>query len=251
MRRRRAVIVLVIAILLSAATVLYELRLPGTRISHVEIFGADQSLASIATAAMRGNYFGIIPRDSTFFYPGSHIRVAIIGAHPDIAAISIFRNGLTGLTIKTNDRVAIARWCGLAPTAGVEEYCYVFDASGFIYAAHASSTQTINTFALYAPLEDETLEPLTATIAQAQMLPPVFDFARELNTLGSPVTRVIIRGDEVDDILESDARVTYVLGHEQDAFTALVSSRDNFNLADGSVDYVDLRFDGKVYLKRK
>ena len=46
-------------------------------------------------------------------------------------------------------------------------------------------------------------------------------------------------------------RVTYVLGDEQNAFTALTSARDDLNLADGSLEYVDLRFDGKVYLKKK
>jgi hypothetical protein len=43
----------------------------------------------------------------------------------------------------------------------------------------------------------------------------------------------------------------YVLGSEQEAFTALVSAKDSLSLSDGSVDYVDLRFSGKVYVKRK
>ncbi|MDO8566972.1 MAG: hypothetical protein Q7R58_02365, partial [bacterium] len=62
---------------------------------------------------------------------------------------------------------------------------------------------------------------------------------------------IVIHDGEVDNNLASGTRITYVLGREQDAFTALVSARENFNLADGSVDYVDLRFDGKVYLKKK
>lgn len=259
LRHRRATVALNIIILISVAAVLYELRLPGTRISHVEILGADQSFADIATQAMQGWYFGLIPRDSTFFYPVSHIRAAIIDAHPGIAAVSLLRNGLTGLSIKVDERVAIARWCGLAPTEGVEEYCYVFDASGFIFAAAATTTETVNTFALYAPLDSarggpltvSEVEPLRATLAQAERLPSVFDFARELTTLGSSVTRVILRGDEVDNMLASGMRVTYVLGNEQNAFTALVSARENLNLADGSIDYVDLRFDGKAYVKRK
>lgn len=250
-RRRRVLVSLFILLLLLLAGIIYELNQSAVRISHVQIYGADQSFADFATANMRGSYFGLIPRDSTFFYPGSRIRAAIIDAHPDIAAISIFRNGLTGLSIKANNRVPIARWCGLAPTEGVEEYCYVFDASGYVFGALATSTQTLNSFALYAPLEGDGLEPLRATLAQADALPGAFDFARELTTLGASVTRVILRGDEVDDMLASGTRVTYVLGNEQNAFTALVSARDNINLSDGSVEYVDLRFDGKVYLKKK
>ena len=38
-----------------------------------------------------------------------------------------------------------------------------------------------------------------------------------LGRVGSPVARVIIRGDEVDDMLASGTRITYVLGGDQSA----------------------------------
>lgn len=250
-RRRRILVLLFILLALLCAGILYELNQSAVRISHVTVYGADQSLADIAAASMQGKYFGLVPRDSTFFFPDASIRAGIMAAHPDIAAVSIFHNGLTGLSIKVDERVPVAPWCGLAPTPNVEEYCYVFDAGGFIFAPHASTTVTINSFALYAPLAGSAQEPLRATVADADALPDAFDFARRLATFGSPVVRVVIRGDEVDDMLESGTRVTYVLGNEENAFTALVSARDSFNLADGSIDYVDLRFGSKVYLKQK
>lgn len=251
-RRRRVLAALCVLFLLVVAGIIYELNQSVVRISHIQIYGADQSFADIATAAMQGKYLGLIPRDSTFFFPASRIRSDIIAAHPDVASVSIFRSGLDGLTVKVNDRVPISKWCGLAPTGeGVPEYCYVFDASGLVYTTFATSTKTLNNFTLYAPLEGEVLEPLRATIADADKLPAAFDFARQLGTLGSSVTQVVIHDGEVDDHLASGTRVTYVLGNEQNAYTALVSSRENFNLSDGSIDYVDLRFDGKVYVKRK
>lgn len=250
-KRRFIFFTLVIFILLMLGGILWGLQQSSVRIAHVEISGADQSLADIALVAMRGTYAGIIPRNSIFFFPASRIRADILAAHSDIAAVSISRNGFTGLSIKINDRAPITRWCGLSPTPGVDEYCYIFDASGYIFATEATSTQTINSFTLYAPLVGETLEPMRATIAHAEKLPRAFDFARQLNTLGSPVTKVVIRADEVDDYLTSGTLIKYVLGHENDAYTALVSARNNFNLADGSVDYIDLRFDGKVYVKKR
>lgn len=262
LRRRRVFSAILFVIFLILGAILYALRQDAVRITHVQIYGADQSLSEVALGALRGSYLGIIPRDSTFFYSGSSIRNAIIAEHPDIAAVSLFRSGLTGLSIRINNRAPVARWCGLSPTAmvatssasgahGSEEYCYVFDASGFIFAPYASSTIVINPAVLYAPLAGDTLEPLRATIAHADLLPAAFDFARQLGTLGSPVTSVVIRGDEADEYLKSGTRITYVLGNEQNAFTALMSARQDMNLADGSVDYVDLRFDGKVYLKKR
>lgn len=252
-RRRRIRIASGVLFCIVLAAILHGLWQSPVRISRVVVYGADQSLAALATSTMQGSYFGIIPRDSTFFFPAPSIRSGIIAEHPDIAAVSIFRNGLTGLSIRVDYRVPIARWCGLAPTEGVDEYCYLFDANGFVYAtadAVATSTPIVNSFAFYAPLEGETLEPLRASLAHAEKLPAAFDFARQFAALGAPVVRVIVKGDEVDDILASGTRITYVLGNEQNAFTALTSSRTNFNLADGSVEYVDLRFEGKVYLKK-
>jgi len=250
-RHRRIAIALGILFLLFLGAVVYGLCQSAVRISNIQIFGADESFSAYATNAMQGRYFGIIPRDSIFFFPEAHIRADIIAAHPEIAAVSIFRNGLTSLSIKADKSIPVARWCGLAPTAGVEEYCYLFDAKGFLFAASATTTQTINPFIVYAPLVGETQEPLRATIAYSNELPSVFDFARQLSTLGSPVTHIVFRGDEIDDYLASGTRITYVIGDEQNAFTALVSARTNLNLSDGSLEYVDVRFDGKVYMKKK
>lgn len=250
-KRRRTVIALLVIILLAFGGVLYQVWQSPVRISQVEIFGADQSFAKYAHAAMEGSYLGIVPRNSTFLYPARAIRAAIMREHPNVAAVSIFRKGLTGLSIKVSERVGIARWCGKAPTPGVEEYCYVFDANGLVFAPADQSAAPINSFTLYGPLRDDAQEPLRAELASAENLPSTFDFARQLDTFGSAVTRVVIRGDEVDQHLESGTRVTYVLGNEQNAFTALVSARENLNLADGSVEYVDLRFGQKMYVKKR
>lgn len=259
LRRRRIFIASLFLLALIISASIYGLWRQSVRISRVTIYGADQSLAGLAAAEMAGSYFNIAPRDSTFLFPARRIRTSILQAHIDIAAVSIFRNGFTGLSIKLDYRVPIARWCGLAPSEGVAEYCYLFDANGFIFSAassgdggvrSATSSPTVNNFTLYAPLAGEALEPLRASIAHAEKLPAVFDFARELTTRGSPVDSVVFRDDEVDLRLKSGTRVTYVLGHEQDAFTALASAKSNVDLADGSIEYVDLRFDGKVYVKK-
>lgn len=255
LRRRRALITLAVLFILLVAGIIYELNQSAVRISHITVYGADQSYADIATAAMQGKYLGLIPRDSTFFFPGSRIRADIISAHPNIAAVSLFRSGLTGLSLKVNERVAIARWCGAGRSGPIASStpegvgCYLFDASGFVYAT-TSDAQTVNTFVLYEPAPRGS-EIIGSTLPNALKLPAVFDLARELGTFGSRVVSIVVRGDEVDDLLASGTRVTYVLGNEENAFTALTSARDSLNLADGSLEYIDLRFDGKVYLKKK
>jgi len=251
-RRHRILFALGALFALCLAGIIYELNQSAFRIAHVQVYGADQTYTDIATAAMQGSYLGLVPRDSTFFYPGAAIRTDIVARHPDIAAVALFRNGLTGLSIKVNDRVPVARWCGAsyARAASSTAPCYLFDASGFVFAT-TSEQQLVNPFALYESLAVGVTDPMQTMLPNESKLPAIFDFARQLATLGATTESVVIRGDEVDDYLASGTRVTYVLGNEEAAFTALTSAHKDIDLASGTVDYVDLRFSGKVYIKKK
>lgn len=263
LRRRRGWFALGVFLLLLLTAGIYGLNQSVVRISNIKVFGssASSSISIIASEAMQGSYFGIIPRNSTFFLPVARIRAGILTAYPDIAAVSIFRNGFSGLSIKVDDRIPIARWCGLItlpssttpPLSGtvsmVSGNCYYFDANGFVFAL-ATVTPAVNSFILYESPASKG-NPVGSTLPHAGAFPATFDFARQLGTLGSPVSSVVIHGNEVDDYLSSGTEIAYLLGHEQAAYAALVSARADFNLSDGSITYVDLRFKGKIYLKKK
>ncbi|HRH24694.1 MAG TPA: hypothetical protein PK109_03875, partial [Candidatus Paceibacterota bacterium] len=60
-----------------------------------------------------------------------------------------------------------------------------------------------------------------------------------------------IRGDEADLFVPPGTRVTYVVGQEVEAAKSAEAAFKGLNLVDGSLLYVDLRFDGKVYVKRR
>jgi hypothetical protein len=235
---------------------LWLLRQPYLRVSTIKVFGGDQSLAHYAEDAMQGSWLGMIPRNSVVFVPESAIRRAILADHAEIAALSISRASLTSLSIRATSRVAVARWCGLAPpNPGEAPYCYLFDGNGYIFAAlseDASATPptTLNSFAVYDSLAASSTEPLRATLANADQLPSAFAFARKVADLGSAAESVVVRGDEVDLLLKSGTRVTYVLGEEQQAYAALASAIKDLNLGDGSIDYIDLRFPGDIYVKK-
>lgn len=259
-RRRRVRAVLLVLAAFALVGGIWGLWQPGLRITSVTVSTGDTRVAAAAQDALAGSYLWVIPHNSSLFFRESRVRAAVLKSDPAIEAVSITRNGLTAISITPTPRTPIARWCGLTPSPGEVEYCYVFDTDGYIFAAMpdplgASSTetqtiQTSNPFLFYGPLAASSTEPLGATIAQASLLPSLLDFARQVGTLGTSVHSIVIRDREVDDLLTSGTRVTYLLGNEEDALTALVSAKNNLNLSDGSLEYVDLRFPGKVYVKK-
>lgn len=237
----------------------YGLWRPSVRISHITVEGADAPLDEIVTKAMEGSYLGIIPRNSILFFPSSNIRADILATHPGVAALSIARDGLSGISLKVNERVPIARWCGVSFEAFAGEGCYLFDANGFVYAtttpsdeAGLSAEKTLTPFILFGTLIDDGVSPIGSTLKNADEFPAVFDFARQVGSSGSPIRAIVIRNDEVDFFISATgARITYLLGDAQNAFTALVSAKDTVNLSDPNLSYIDLRFSGKIYLKKR
>jgi hypothetical protein len=236
-------------VLLAGALCIYGVN-NSLRITEVRIVGADASLAQVVTERMHGSYLGLVPRDSILFYPKSAIRERILASSPDVAALSFAHEGASTLIVTVMTRTPIARWCPAAPlgaSSTLASDCYVFDAHGVLYTT-ATTTILVNHFTFYEPFD---APYIGATLPLAETFPRAFDFARELATFGSPVVSVTYRNGEVDVVLESGTRVTYVQGDEQRSFTDLVSAKGSYNLSDGSIDYIDLRFPGKVYMKRK
>lgn len=253
-RRRLSILAGVLALFLIGLA-LYGLSRESVQISRIDVFGTEAPLEEIARGAMQGSYLGIVPRTSTFFYPERRIRAAILERYGSIATVSLFRNKFDGLTIRVTNRVPIARWCGVtyAPrvassTEGGE--CYLFDDSGLLFAT-SSEVALVNSFDLYHPLRDTAAAVRGQTLPAAALLPGAFSLAREIASLGSPVVAVVVESPQATLVLESGTRILYRLGDEDAAYTALLSGKKSLTLADGSLDYVDLRFDGKMYLKRK
>lgn len=251
-RRRRMMFVCGALALVFVGAGVYGLWQTPVRVARVEIIGADGSLMPVAKSVLDGSYFGLAPRDSIFFLPKGDIRAAVLNAYPDAAAVSIARTGLNSINVSVLKRVPIARWCGAVPPAATTtSACYLFDADGVLYSAVSKGGgKPVNDFVVYAPRGEGGDEPLGTTLLGASTFPSAFDFARELGSYGSPVVAVAFRDGETDDYLASGTRVTYLTGDEQAAFTALVSAHDDLPLGDGSLDYVDLRFSGKVYVRR-
>ena len=105
-------------------------------------------------------------------------------------------------------------------------------------------------YVVYAPLV-ATGTPYLNTIAHDSTLSHVFDLAQRIRIFHITVSTIVLRGDEVDLFLTDGTRITYVRGDERSAFSLLSSVVHDISLSDGSLEYVDLRFPGKVYFRKR
>ncbi len=253
-----AIMLVLLAMLLCAGG--WAMWQPALRVQSVSAGGIHaEEMKTLAAEALSGTYYFIIPKDSILFLPKEEIRERILDAHPDVSAVSVKRSGFDSITVSSVARTPAFVWCGVSieSEASGTGLCYEADALGLLFApvhptepAIASSTPSVSgRLSVYAPLTEAT--PLRAHVANAAIIPDVLRLQRGLASLGASIEKIQIRGDEADFYTVGGTRITYVIGDEINAGALAASAFPSLNLNDGSIQYVDLRFSGKVYLKRE
>lgn len=243
-------------IALAAGVILYVLWLPSIRIASAEAEGFPDaaSASALALAELDGRYYGIFPRDSFFFYPERAVRDALLEEFPSVSSVSVSRDGFSSLRLEGRPRVAAFHWCGSPESLAAEDAtCFQADAEGLVFLpadTGASSTPMLHVYARLDTASTTGAYPLKARVEGAQHLPDILRFMRMLGSLGVSIASIAIRGDEADIFVAPSTRITYVVGHEKEAEKSAKAALPKLDLEDGSIVYVDLRFDGKVYLKR-
>lgn len=249
--RKRALVALALVVSVLLVLILIGLWQTPVRIQRVEASGATpDALVALAKQQLWGTYGYVLPRNSIFIFPEDDIRKAILAAHPEIAAVSIARSSFTSLTISPTARTSALLWCGHERTP--EATCYETDAEGLVFMqADAARVTQPGELKIYGALEEgDAASPVGARVSQAERIPEALRLVKTLRGLGASITVLQLRGDEADLLLESGTRLTYVLGKEEQAAALAAASFPTLALADGSIEYIDLRFERKIYVKR-
>ncbi len=253
--------------------VIYVLWLPAFRVQAVDAEGPDpEGIAVAAKQALEGNQYLVLPRNSIFFIPERDIRARVLEAHPSVQAVSISATGLNSLHIKALTRISSFTWCGESVDAPTDT-CYEADAEGLVFAQQAfvaTSSESLATTTIiaakkaapsaesqllvYGPLERDPSASegsmIRAHVTYASALPGALKFVKAMRGLGADIRSVTLRGDEIDLHTKAGTRITYVIGKEGEAAILAATSFPGLKLNDGSIEYVDLRFQNKIYVKR-
>lgn len=239
-------------IVVACASVLYLFWRPEVRIAeiHADTREDPTEVSALVEDTLDGRTQYVLPKDSIFFFPEEEVEQALLRAYPRIKEVQIRRDGFTGISVETLNRESAFLWCG-TPEETLPS-CFETDETGVVYKEYfqiGSSTQLlVHAYIDTASTTDS--YPLRARVIGYEHLPAVLAFIQTIEALGTPIPEASIRGDEIDLFAESGTRITYVLGKEERAQKDARASLPSLNLMDGSISYVDLRFPGKVYVRR-
>lgn len=250
--RKRILIILATALLVLFAIAEFVLWQPWLRVETVTATGPDsEQVQAFVKDRLSGARFFLVPRSSIFFIPEEEIRTDILAAFPEVAAVTLSPSGLTTLSIEGTGRASVMWWCGTAIDMPFGS-CYQTDSQGLVFAEVPLEQRyaTDSVLSLYAPLA-ESGETVGNTVLHAAALPQLIQFVKAMRALNANVVSVAIRSDEADLYTSAGTRITYVLGRETQAAALAASGFPTLNLNDGSLEYVDLRFDAKIFFKKK
>ena len=255
-RRKRLWLTFVAALFAIAAGIVVLLWQPFLRVQHISAQGPGSDvLAEYIQQALVGTHYGILPRDSIFFIPIAQLRTGILHTYPNIEAVSLSSSGLASLSVSTVGRTTAFWWCGVTHTADKTE-CYETDPRGKLFkmVVTQQSIASSSEFIVYGAFTQDgtaTTSPLGGTLAGANYIPELLRFVKTLKSLGANITSVELRGDEADLYTAHDTRITYVMGRERQAVALAATAFPSLTLTDNSLLYVDLRFDSKIFFKKR
>ncbi|HYE23273.1 MAG TPA: hypothetical protein VEA92_02350 [Candidatus Paceibacterota bacterium] len=278
-KKQRRVLFIVLGVLAAVlfAALVYLMWQPFVRINSIATAGPNaEETRAIAEAALEGTYFYVLPKNSIFIFPEGAMRRKVLDTYPAVTAVAIKRTGFTSISLTNVPRTSAFIWCGA--TAGTASPCYQADAEGFVFAleegyqepviamqmeaatapeAKAAPVEPIvedvdmSVLRIYAPLEGAEGEtPIRAHVVGAGRLPDALRFVKAMKSLNVGIVSVEIREDEADLYTPEGTRITYILGREKAAADLAASAFPTLNIGSGELEYVDLRFKGKVYVKR-
>jgi len=230
-------------------SVWYVTRLSAFTISTIEVSGGfsitPEEVRAAASAPLSGEYFKLIPKTFSFFYPEAEITAAV-AAIDKVKNPIVERTSLTALRITFDEYVPYALWCD--ERAGGD--CYYLDDEGVAFST--APPLSGSAFIRYrtigrSPARFETLtdrEQLQVVEEMVTVLEQQFNFpviSVELDVVGD-VFYILQGGSEI--------KVSKRLSVDETArnLDAVLRAPEFEGLAPGNFPYIDLRFGSKVFV---
>jgi len=229
---------------------IFGLHRPEVTIASVEVEGAhytrEDLVQQFATSMLKGSYFFLIPRSSTFFYPRHAMIRDAQGLFPAVQSIEIRRDHFTSLHIRITERETSAWWC---TSLSSSTSCYLMDEHGFIFTKAEESRNDVLVYT-----GGVTAQPPATTFLNGGYASLSVFVADTAQATGRTPESVSV--DEHEDVTiffkeGGELRFSYQSAHDAllENIASVFASR-RFH-SDEILEYADFRFGNKIYVKFK
>ncbi len=245
-KRRRIVWVKVAAgsavVLVSLVLVWFGARVPQLTITEVTVSGAgyadEKHVGELASSSLQGSFLLLFPRANTLFASLGTVQKVVADAFPQVAAVGVSRDGLTGIHVSLTERVPDALWCR-------DANCYVMDASGYIF----ERGQPSDTYVEYRG--DVESEPIGQTFLGGGFEALSGTVHAVASASGRSISVVDVDGyGDVKVMFREGGVLYFTLNSDAGVLSDDIASV--FSTPDARarvLEYADFRFGNKVYVK--
>lgn len=241
-------------------------KMKSIQIENIEVSGnstlSKEDIANLVKAETSAKYFKLFSKNSIFLYPRKSIEKTLTDDLKKIETVSIKSKGLKTLVISMVERKPNSLWCLSRPEEGTSRknnnsgMCYFLDKGGLVFTE--SPDFSGNSFLRYYGLLDDIEQPIGKNYMTSEKFREVSRFIGSLEILGIKVATFraetesdyeIILKNGIKIILDDKKPFDKTLENIQSILGEVDLKSDYSPNNPPKINYVDLRFGNKVYLK--
>ena len=261
-RRRRKVLIqkavfLGVATLLLVASAVWLSHLEAITISKISVAGTSPPTANAVEAFIQhelaGKYWHLFPKANIAFFPRSAVEAAVLDAFPRLSSIELRLGDLDFIQAIVTERSSAALWCEAAKEEEASD-CYYLDQSGVLFEKAPEFEGNVF-LRVYGGIS-KTSHTVGSQVLTPEQFKKLYSFIISLRDLKLAPTAVTIDAER-DYTITLQGGMKILVGDNQDVSEVrenleAILGADEFK--DGKLErleYLDLRFGNKVYLKEK
>lgn len=218
-------------------------------IKSIDVIGANKTSAvqieSLVSSAIDFSKFGIFSRRNFLFIDTQNINEAISKAFPDFSKVRTTLAGLGSLVVEVVERSPYAKWCDESSNSE----CLIIDNQGFAFESSSQSRATT-----FLSIFTQSKPVYASEIFDADRFSKLKQIIDSFDKSGYVV--VSVTETDADYFLEisNGFEVRIKSDDESSDIIAKLDAIQN-DLKNGGntapIDYIDLRYGNKVFLKRQ
>ena len=251
-KKRRVVLIrriilggtLAISLLLGARELLHSdfFRIKSIEVIGSEKISSDQIKSAVISMISKGESW-FFPQNNFLFINTVNINDSLQKIFPDFSRVRTTLAGVGNLVVEVSEREAYAKWCEIG-----RENCLVIDSQGFAFDENikqANTTLTIKTVS----------RPVLANeIFSQDKFFGIKKIVDHFNRSGFGILSITENGNDYFIKTINNLEIRIASGDNlESTIIKLISIESDLNKSkdQSSIDYIDLRYGNKVFIKRR